>query len=84
MAISTCKELYRGTKKRPQSKVRFAQILHSNYEFLRKREYFTAKEKVFLIDIVSSIAFNSNCIVDNVKSKNPVPLNILGLAKKVD
>lgn len=83
VAKATGKELYIGTKKSPQSKVRFAQILQSNYEFLRERGYFTAKEKVFLIDIVSSIAFNSNCIVDDVKSKNPVPLNISGLAKKI-
>ncbi|MBG9830811.1 MarR family transcriptional regulator [Bacillus wiedmannii] len=83
MAKATGKELYIGTKKSPQSKVRFAQILQSNYEFLREREYFTAKEKAFLIDIVSSIAFNSNCIVDDVKSKNPVPLNISELAKKI-
>ncbi|MEC3529909.1 MarR family transcriptional regulator, partial [Bacillus thuringiensis] len=83
MAKATGKELYIGTKKSLHSKVRFAQILQSNYEFLREREYLTAKEKTFLIDIVSSIAFNSNCIVDDVKSKNPVPLNISGLAKKI-
>lgn len=83
MAKATGKELYIGTKKSLHSKVRFAQILQSNYEFLRERDYLTAKEKAFLIDIVSSIAFNSNCIVDDVKSKNPVPLNISGLAKKI-
>ncbi|MED0983187.1 MarR family transcriptional regulator [Bacillus paramycoides] len=83
MAKATGKELYIGTKKSLHSKVRFAQILQSNYEFLREREYLTAKEKTFLIDIVSSIAFNSNCIVDDVISKNPVPLNISGLAKKI-
>ncbi|OUB42588.1 hypothetical protein [Bacillus thuringiensis] len=83
MAKATGKELYIGTKKSLHSKVRFAQILQSNYEFLREREYLTAKEKAFLIDIVSSISFNSNCIVDDVKSKNPVPLNISGLAKKI-
>ncbi|MBU4643053.1 MarR family transcriptional regulator [Bacillus toyonensis] len=83
MAKATGKELYIGTKKSPYSRVRFAQILQSNYEFLREKGYFTAKEKAFLMDIVSSIAFNSNCIVDDVKSKNPVPLNISELAKKI-
>ncbi|PYE87942.1 helix-turn-helix domain-containing protein [Bacillus sp. 196mf] len=83
MAKATGKELYIGTKKSPYLRVRFAQILQSNYEFLREKGYFTAKEKAFLMDIVSSIAFNSNCIVDDVKSKNPVPLNISELAKKI-
>ncbi|MGZ9644661.1 hypothetical protein CON74_25155 [Bacillus thuringiensis] len=77
------KEIYIGTKRSPQSKVRFAQILQNNYEFLREKGYFTAKEKAFLMDIVSLIAFNSNCIVEDVRSKNSVPLNVSGLAKKI-
>ncbi|WP_451541581.1 hypothetical protein, partial [Streptomyces sp. NPDC003631] len=77
------KELYIGTKRSPQSKVRFAQVLQENYDYLREIDYFTSKEKTFLLDLVSFIAFNSNCIVDDVKSKNPVPLNISELAKRI-
>lgn len=77
------KEVYIGTKRSPQSKVRFAQILQNNYEFLREKGYFTAKEKAFLMDIVSLIAFNSNCIVEDAKSKNSAPLNVSELAKKI-
>lgn len=77
------KEVFLGTKRSPQSKVRFAQILQTNYDFLREKDYLTAKEKTFLLDVVSFIAFNSNCIVDDVKAKNPVPLNISELAKKI-
>ncbi|MEK5105098.1 helix-turn-helix domain-containing protein [Cytobacillus sp. FSL M8-0252] len=77
------KEVFLGTKRSPQSKVRFAQILQTNYDFLREKDYLTAKEKTFLLDVVSFIAFDSNCIVDDVKAKNPVPLNISELAKKI-
>lgn len=77
------KEVFLGTKRSPQSKVRFAQILQTNYDFLREKDYLTAKEKTFLLDVVAFIAFDSNCIVDDVKAKNPVPLNISELAKKI-
>ncbi|MGR5963189.1 hypothetical protein ACT7DN_30615 [Bacillus paranthracis] len=41
------KEIYIGTKKSPQSKVRFAQFLQKNWEFLRKEKYLTSEEKIF-------------------------------------
>lgn len=83
LSKATGKEVFLGTKRSPQSKVRFAQILQTNYDFLREKDYLTAKEKTFLLDVVSFIAFDSNCIVDDVKAKNPVPLNISELAKKI-
>lgn len=79
----TGKELYIGTKKSPQSKVRFAQFLQNNWEFLRKNKYLTAREKTFLIDIVPSIAFDSNCIVLDMKAKNPVPANVSEIASLI-
>ena len=41
------KEIYIGTKKSPQSKVRFAQIMQENMKFLSKQEYLTLSEKDF-------------------------------------
>lgn len=76
----TGKELYIGTKKSPQSKVRFAQFLQNNWEFLRQSKYLSAREKSFFIDITPLIAFSSNCIVDDIKAKNPAPLNISQIA----
>jgi DNA replication protein DnaD len=69
------KELYIGTKRSPQSRVRFAQSLQNNWEFLRLQKYFTSEEKVFLTDIKGHIGLGSNCIVDDVNKKNPSPLN---------
>lgn len=69
------KELFIGTKKSPQSRVRFAQSLQNNWEFLRLNKYFTSEEKVFLTDIKGHIGLGSNCIVDDVNKKNPSPLN---------
>lgn len=80
LSKATGKELYIGTKRSPQSKVRFAQFLQNNWEFLRKNKYLTAREKTFLVDIVPSIAFDSNCIVLDTKAKNPVPANVSEIA----
>lgn len=80
LSKATGKEHYIGTKKSPQSKVRFAQFLQRNWEFLRQNKYLTAREKTFLFDIVPSIAFDSNCVVLDIKAKNPVPANISEIA----
>ncbi|MGE6553223.1 MarR family transcriptional regulator [Bacillus mycoides] len=76
MAKATGKELYIGTKRSPQSKVRFAQFMQSNLGFLRQNKYLTAREKSFFIDITPLIAFDSNCIVEDITVKNPAPMNI--------
>jgi hypothetical protein len=76
-------ELFIGTKRSPQSKVRFAQHLQENLGFLNKQDYLTNKEKVFFSDIVPYIAFSSNCIVHDIKAKNPVPANVSEIAKLI-
>ncbi|MFJ7484635.1 MarR family transcriptional regulator [Bacillus thuringiensis] len=74
------KEVYIGTKKSPQSKVRFAQFLQKNWEFLRSEKYFTSEEKVFLVDIQSNISMHSNAIVDDITKKPANTLTIQALA----
>jgi len=80
---ATGKDHYIGTKKSIQSKVRFAQFLQNNWEFLRQSKYLSAREKSFFIDITPLIAFSSNCIVDDIKFKNPAPLNISQIASNL-
>ncbi|MEC5308801.1 helix-turn-helix domain-containing protein [Bacillus thuringiensis] len=80
MAKATGKELYIGTKRSPHSKVRFVQFMQSNLGFLRQNKYLTAREKSFFIDITSLISFDSNCIVEDIAAKNPVPMNISQIA----
>ncbi|PEA07007.1 hypothetical protein CON38_24905 [Bacillus cereus] len=84
MAKATGKELYIGTKKSPQSKVRFAQIMQENMKFLSKQEYLTLSEKGFLIDVSPYISFHSNSIVFDIKEKNPVPMNISEIANELN
>ncbi|MDF9627033.1 MarR family transcriptional regulator [Bacillus cereus] len=84
MVKATGKNLYIGTKKSPQSKVRFAQFMQENLGFLYKQKYLTDREKIFLTEIVPYIAFSSNCIVLDIKVKTPVPANISEIAKLID
>ncbi|MDY7522120.1 MarR family transcriptional regulator [Bacillus thuringiensis] len=83
MAKATGKELYIGTKKSSHSRLRFAQSLQENLGFLNKNGYLTNKEKVFLSDITPYIAFSSNCIVHDIKAKNPIPANVSEFAKLI-
>lgn len=80
MAKATGKELYIGTKKSPHSRVRFAQFLQKNWEFLRIEQYFTSEEKIFLTDVQSNISMHSNAIVDDIMRKPANALTIQGLA----
>lgn len=80
VAKATGKELYIGTKKSSQSKVRFAQFLQKNWEFLRNEKYFTSEEKIFLTDVQSNISMHSNAIVDDIMRKPANALTIQGLA----
>ncbi|PDY00242.1 MarR family transcriptional regulator [Bacillus pseudomycoides] len=81
MAKATGKELYIGTKRSPQSKVRFAQFIQENWRFLRDEKYFTSEEKVFLTDMQCNVSMYSNAIVDDVKKKAPCALTIVTISE---
>lgn len=74
MAKATGKELYIGTKKSPQSKVRFVQLIQDNWNYALETEYFTDEEMLFLIRIQRFLQFKSNCIVDDIHSRNALPM----------
>ncbi|MGG4425005.1 helix-turn-helix domain-containing protein [Bacillus velezensis] len=57
-----------------KSRVRFAQMIQVNFAFLRSKKYLTTAEKNFIIDIMPNVGFLSNCLVDDILKKNPVPL----------
>jgi len=81
LSKATGKDVYIGTKRSRQSKVRFAQFLQNNWEYLRQKGYFTSEEKVFLTDIQPRIGINSNAIVDDINKRSPLPLTQRELAK---
>ncbi|MED2697046.1 MarR family transcriptional regulator [Bacillus thuringiensis] len=77
------KEIFIGTKRSSISKVKFVQSMQENLHFLYEKEYLTGREKIFLMEIMPYIAFSSNCIVLDIKIKNPVPANISEIAKLI-
>lgn len=83
LSQATGKDVYIGTKRSPQSKVRFVQILQENLDYLYEQDYLTGREKVFLFDIMRFVAFDSNGIVLDIKFKNPVPANISEISKLI-
>ena len=83
LSKATGKDLYIGTKRSQQSKVRFVQSMQENLLYLYEKDYLTSREKVFLMDITPHIAFSSNCIVISIKVKNPAPANISEIAKLI-
>lgn len=70
MAKATGKELYIGTKKSPQSKVRFVQMITDNFYYLAKIKYLTNAEKAFLIDLLPYVEFKTNIIVERANDEN--------------
>lgn len=67
-------------EKRVKNKVKFAQLIQQNWSVLRMNKYLTMQEKNFLVDIMPNIGFLSNCIVDDINKKSPVPLTQQDLA----
>ncbi|MCY8235391.1 helix-turn-helix domain-containing protein [Priestia endophytica] len=77
------KEIYIGTKRSPQSKVRFVQLIQDNWNYALENKYFTDEEVLFLMRIQRFLGFKSNCLVDDIHSKSPVPLNQSQLAERL-
>lgn len=81
LSKATGKDIGIYTKKSPQSKVRFAQFLQKNWEFLRDENYFSNDEKSFLIDMQANISMHSNAIVDDIMKRPPNALNVTEIAE---
>jgi hypothetical protein len=83
LSKATGREHFIGTKRTPQSRVRFVQFMQDNLHYLYEKDYLTGREKIFLMDIAPYVAFSSNCIVQDVKVKNPAPANVSEIAKLI-
>jgi hypothetical protein len=80
LSKATGKDIGIYTKRSPQSKVRFAQFLQKNWEYLREQKYLTNEEKLFLVDIQPNVSMHSNAIVDDIMKRPPDALNVQGVA----
>ena len=66
-----------------KNKARFVQIIQQNIAYLRTEKYLTNAEKSFLMDISGFVGFLSNCLVQDISSKNPVPLTQSDLSREL-
>lgn len=80
LSKATGRDIFIGTKRSPNSKVRFTQLIQDNLQHLYENNYLTGREKIFLMDIIPYIAFSSNCVVLDKKAKSPTPANITEIA----
>ncbi len=69
------KEVFIGTKRSPQSRVKFAQFIQDNIDQLEEINYLDNKEIVVIWKISRKIGFLSNCIVDDIHKKKSCSIN---------
>lgn len=77
------KEVFIGTKRSPQSKVRFVQLIQDNWNYALETGFFTDEEILFLLRIQRFLQFKSNCIVDDIHSRSAVPMSQKQIAERL-
>ncbi|EJR48092.1 hypothetical protein IIO_06671 [Bacillus cereus VD115] len=77
------KEIYIGTKKSPQSRVKFVQLIQDNWDYALETGYFTDEEILFLLRVQRFLQFKSNCIVDDIHSRSAVPMTQTKIAERL-
>lgn len=80
---ATGKEVFIATKRSPQSKVRFVQLIQDNWNYALETGFFTDEEMLFLMRIQRFLQFKSNCIVDDIHSRSAVPMTQKALAERL-
>ncbi|WP_245917497.1 hypothetical protein [Bacillus canaveralius] len=77
------KEIYIATKRSPKSKVKFAQFIQDNWDYALEIGYFTDEEMLFLLRIHRFLQFKSNCIVNDIHSRSPIPMTQKAIAERL-
>lgn len=67
-------------EKKVKNKARFVQLNQANLLYLREIKYLTTAEKTFLMDIAPHVEIESNCIVEDCRKTNSIPLTQSDLA----
>lgn len=70
-------------EKKIKNKAKFAQIIQPNWGYLFEVDYLKTEEYKFLNRVIPYIGFRSNCLVDDINKKSPVPLSQSDLAQKL-
>lgn len=71
---ATGKEHYIGTKRSPQSRVKFVQLIQDNWDYAIENKRLDDEEILFLMRIQRKLAFKSNCIVFDIHAKEQIPM----------
>lgn len=77
------KEVFIGTKRSPQSKVRFVQLIQDNWNYALETGFFTDEEMLFIMRVQRFLQFKSNCIVDDIHSRSAVPMTQKAIAERL-
>lgn len=77
------KEVFIGTKRSPQSKVRFVQLIQDNWNYALETGFFTDEEMLFLLRVQRFLQFKSNCIVDDIHSRSAIPMTQKQIAERL-
>ena len=83
MSKATGKDIYVGTKRSPQSKVKFVQFIQDNWDYALENAFFTDEEMLFLLRIQRFLQFKSNCIVDDIHSRSAIPMTQKQIAERL-
>jgi len=67
-------------ERKTKNRARFVQLNQANLLYLRDIKYLTTAEKTFLMDIAPHVEIESNCIVEDCKKTNSMPLTQSDLA----
>ncbi|MGP7819737.1 MarR family transcriptional regulator [Niallia sp. 01092] len=67
-------------ERKVKNRARFVQLNQANLLYLREIKYLTTAEKTFLMDIAPHVEIESNCIVEDCKKANSMPLTQSDLA----
>ena len=83
MSKATGQDIYVGTKRSSQSKVKFVQFIQDNWDYALENAFFTDEEMLFLLRIQRFLQFKSNCIVDDIHSRSAVPMTQKQIAERL-
>lgn len=84
LSNATGKQVYIGTKRSPQSKVKFAQFIQDNWDYALETGFFNDEEILFLVRIQRFLQFKSNCIVNDIHSRSAVPMSQTQIAERLN
>nr|WP_255264210.1 helix-turn-helix domain-containing protein [Bacillus cereus] len=58
-------------------------MIQDNWNYALETEYLTDEEMLFLIRIQRFLQFKSNCIVDDIHSRNAIPMSQTQIAERL-